>query len=198
MREKNHRYKSEYKEHNYTFWGILILVCLIIAVIIFFRHQMNKSNSNENATQTTLSNNTKAENFEQEPIIYTAEEIINKLKEKGFSIGRVVVYNEETDLNNLLGRPNQYITKINFEDTRIEGNESLDEDTMLGGTIETFNNNTDMENRKEYCEALSSQFSASNQYIYGNNYALLRIDNELTPSQAKEYEEAFNEIIDGN
>ena len=198
MSERNYRYKSEYKEHNYTFWGILILVCLIIAFVIFFRYQMTKNNSSENVSQTTVNNDVKNEISEQEPVVYTAEEIINKLKEKGFNIGRVVVYNEETDLNELLGRPNQYITKINFEDTRIEDNVYLDEDTMLGGTIETFNNNTDMKNRQQYCEAISSRFSISNQYICGNDYALLRIDNELTPSQAKEYEEAFNKIIDGN
>lgn len=199
MRSNNNKYKQELKEHHYTFWGLLIIICLIIALVLFIRYQTTKSNNIETIAQNTLKNENVVENIEEKEIkIYTAEEIVNKLKENGLSIGRIVVYNEETDLNNLLGRPNQYITKANFEDIRIEGNEYLDEDTMLGGTVETFDNLSDLENRKEYCESLGRQFSISTQYIHENNYALLRIDNELTPTQAQEYEKVFNEIIEGD
>ena len=49
----------------------------------------------------------------------TAEEICNELKNNNNNIGKIVVYTEETDSNNLLGRPNQYTSKVNFADNRI-------------------------------------------------------------------------------
>lgn len=36
----------------------------------------------------------------------TAEKITNILKESGLDLGEIVVYNEETDINDLLERPN--------------------------------------------------------------------------------------------
>ncbi len=135
----------------------------------------------------------------------TAEDIVVKLKEKGLNIGKYVTYTEETDLNNLLGRPNQYISKTTFEVIGIEQiNSTLDSDSFseeeinepTGGTIEVFNNEEDMKKRKEYVEAISSSMSALAEYSYGKGCALLRLDHELTPSQAKEYEKAFYEIIE--
>lgn len=178
------------KKQIYKKWWFLLIVLLVIVGIIVISISINK-------TQTT---NTVARNQEQEKM--TAEEIVNKLKEKGLSIGKIVVYTEETDLNNLLGRPNQYTSKIIFEDIRLEqvnaNNEFLNEEERnepTGGTIEVFNNKADMEKRKNYVETLSSSASIFNQYIYANDYAILRLENELTPTQAQEYEKVFNEIM---
>ena len=89
-----------------------------------------------------------------------------------------------------------------FEDTRLEqvntDNEYLTEEERnepTGGTVEVFKDKTDMEKRKSYIENLSSSVSIFNQYIYSNDYVLLRLEHELTPTQAKEYEEAFNQIM---
>lgn len=131
----------------------------------------------------------------------TAEEIINKMKEKNTNIGKVVVYTEETDLNQLLGRPGQYISKISFEDKRLEqenaDNEYLTEEERnepTGGTIEVFENEKDMKKRKEYIEGFSTS-SLFSQYVYSKGNVLLRVDGDLTPTQAKEYESLLNEII---
>lgn len=135
----------------------------------------------------------------------TAEEIVVKLKEKGLNIGKYVTYTEETDLNDLLGRPNQYISKTTFEVVGLEQiNSNLDSEYFLeeeinepiGGTVEVFNNEEDMKKRKEYVEAISSSMSALAEYSYSKDYVLLRLNHELTPSQAKEYEKAFYEIIE--
>lgn len=58
-----------------------------------------------------------------------------------------------------------------------------------------FNNKSDAEKRKNYIETISGSISMFNQYIYINDYAILRLENELTPTQAQEYESAFNEIM---
>ena len=167
---------------------IVIILIIVGAYFLFF----NKSNKTVETVET--SNN--------EPIKLTAEEIINKLKEKGLNIGKIVVYTEETDTNDLLGRPNQYTSKASFEDTRLEqnyDNEYMEEELRnepTGGTIEVFANKEDAQARKEYVESVTSSISFLAEYIYWNDYALLRLENELTPTQAKEYETAFNEIME--
>ncbi len=168
-----------------VFIGIIVLVVIGIIVGVL------------------LMNNTSQETSSK--VQMTAEEIVNKLKENNANIGKIVVYTEETDLNKLLGRPNQYISKVTFEDKRIEQVE-LDEEFSTeeerneptGGTIEVFKNKNDMESRKRYVEQISGAASIFAQYIYSSDYALLRLDSDLTPTQAKEYEEAFYKIIENN
>lgn len=174
---------------KWWFWVIVIITVITIIGVIFI---------NKNQPQTV---NSETQNQTWEKM--TAEEIGNKLKEKGLSIGKIVMYTEETDLNNLLGRPNQYTSKIIFEDTRLEqvnaNNEFLTDEERnepTGGTIEIFNNKEDMQNRKNYIETLASSASIFNQYVYSNDYALLRLEHDLTPTQAQEYEKAFNEIME--
>ena len=52
-----------------------------------------------------------------------------------------------------------------------------------------------MLNRKKYVESFSSS-SMFSQYVYSKGNALLRIDGKITPTQAKEYEELFNKIVE--
>lgn len=134
----------------------------------------------------------------------TAEELLIKLKEKNENIGRYVVYTEETDLNSLLGRPNQYTSKVTFEDKRLEQtNLSLDSkyftqeeiNEPTGGTIEVFKTEEDLIKRKKYVETITSSMSALVEYSYSDGIYLLRLNKDLTPSQAKEYEEIFYSIV---
>ena len=170
------------------------IIAIVIAVVVILAIIISIVAVNKRGTETST------ETIENEKM--TAEVIVNKMKEKTSNIGKVVVYNEENDLNNLLGRPNQYTSKATFEDIRLEqknaDNEFLTEEERnepIGGTIEVFNNETDMNNRKAYIESLSSSVSLFNQYIYAKGNVLLRLENDLTPTQAKEYEDIFNEII---
>lgn len=183
MEEKE---KTFYKK--WLFWGCItiLLIAIIIGVIKYF-------SPNEEEVTSEIEEN-----------IYTAEELFNKIKEKNANVGRHVVYNEETDLNELLGRPNQYTSKVTFEDLRIEQtNQNLDSEYFseeeinepIGGTIEVFNNEEDMKKRKEYVNAISSSMSMFSEYSYGEKIYLLRLDNALTPSEAEEYEKIFYEII---
>lgn len=125
----------------------------------------------------------------------TAEEIVNQFKDAGYPISKIIVYTEENDVNELLGRPNQYISKINFADSR---KDQVDiENNPVGGSIEVFNNNEDAEARKKHVEDIIKATGMFNQYIYIENNVLLRIDGALTPEQAKEYEDGFHLMIDG-
>ena len=169
---------------------VLILTVLLIIVGGIFLYFKNNKSKVENVSNAEITKE------------MTAEDIINAMKEQNSNIGKVVIYNEETDLNKLLGRPNQYTSKITFEDKRIEqkntDNEFLspeEQNEPTGGTIEVFNNSEDMMKRKEYINQISSSASIFNQYIYSKNKVLLRLENELAPTQAKEYEDLFNTIV---
>lgn len=120
----------------------------------------------------------------------TAEEIIQVIKDKGLPVGTVVSYTAETDTNNLLGKPNQYTSKVNFEDTRIKDNKP---DDPLGGTIEVFNNKQDASARKKYIEDVTKDRPVLQQYMYLCDNILLRIENRLTIDQAKEYADVLGE-----
>ena len=94
---------EEEKTSIFKKWWFLVCIVLIVCGIITFVI-LNNNKEIQTDTKTQL----------------TAEEITNKLKEKGLNIGKIVVYTEETDTNNLLGRPNSYISKTVFADTRLK------------------------------------------------------------------------------
>lgn len=166
---------------------ITIILCMIlVASTVVVVRKFDSANTLSN------NNNNNVQNVDSKKV--TAEEIINLMKEKNSNIGNVIVYNEETDLNNLLGRPNQYISKVQFADNRLDQT-YVKENDAKGGTIEVFNNKEDLESRKKYIESISSQASIFSQYIYSKGYALLRLESDLTPEQAKEYENLFYEIV---
>lgn len=116
---------------------------------------------------------------------YNASELIDVLKSKGLPISDRLVFTASTDYNKLLGRPNQYISKADFADNRYQQN---DPEYLVGGTIETFNNSSDLQRRVSYLNGIGEDYETVN-----GNY-LLRIRNYLTPDQAKEYENAFKSI----
>lgn len=169
--------KSE-RKNNKVIYVIAVIVILIIGALGVFLVNQNKKVS---------TNNEQSKNM-------TAEDICSELKNSNSNIGKIVVYTSETDMNNLLGRPNQYTSKVNFVDNRIS-QEYVEENDAKGGTIEVFENKTDMEKRKEYIEQISNSSSMFTQYIYSKGNVLLRLEKELTPEQAKEYEEAFYKIV---
>lgn len=123
-------------------------------------------------------------------IILNAEEFVEKLKAEGIEIVRTVSYTEETDANNLLGRPNQYTSKVNFALKKDEVFEGEDPEN----TIEVFEKEADALARKKYVEGVSKNLSFATQYIYHNGVYVLRIDNQTTPKEARRIEEVFLRI----
>lgn len=177
---------------------LIVVIAFITGIIII----LNKPSTNDEPKKQSEVVESASSVIDKLKNNITAEEVVNKLKDEVSNIGRVVVYNEETDLNNLLGRPNQYTSKATFEDTRLEqtnlDNEYLSEEERnepTGGTVEVFENKEDAEARKNYIESLSNSFSFLVQYIYLKDNVLLRVEGDLTPTQAEEYEKAFNKIM---
>ncbi|OCY53101.1 hypothetical protein BFR81_06375 [Acinetobacter pittii] len=112
-------------------------------------------------------------------------------------------FTEEDDLNNQLGRPNQYIEKVSWPDKRIDPkfesdgfyDEENDPSEFKGGTIEKFRNTADLNRRYEYIKNIYLKSPFLNQYMYKKGLFLMRLDKAFTPTQAKQYEREFNKVV---
>lgn len=119
----------------------------------------------------------------------STEGLIQAFKDAGLSVIDEVIYTSSTDPNKLLGRPGEYIAKINFNDSNFS--ETGDTPEL---TIEQFSNKEDMEKRRDYIQTItdSSSLNAFKYYIYDNNVFLFRIPYDVTPEKAAEYASVFN------
>jgi hypothetical protein len=88
----------------------------------------------------------------------TAAQLVAALKAKGLPISDSFTYDENTDQNKLLGRPNQYIGKVNFRDSRTQYSTATGADISVtdGGSVEVFANTVDAGKRFTYIQAISS------------------------------------------
>lgn len=121
----------------------------------------------------------------------TAGQMIVKFQKADLSVDSYIVFDENTDLNKLLGRPNQYISKVNFSDSRLE---QVEGDDPNGGSIETFKNTDDLNIRKDHLDNVAKKMPVFTQYIFVNRNYLLRLSSDLTPEQANEYKKVFMSI----
>ena len=126
----------------------------------------------------------------------TADQILQGLKSHGLPIGVSFTYNAANDLNHDLGRPFQYIGKVNFKDTRISSTEQGAAISVSdGGSIEVFANESDTMHRFSYLQALSKSGSPFFvEYEYLDGVVILRISSQLTPDQAAKYQAALKAL----
>jgi len=125
-----------------------------------------------------------------EPKVTTVESIYNAFKGAGIPVTQVEIYTAETDPNELLGRPGQYVAKANWADSRLEQVEG----DLRGGTVELFLSQDDLQGRKGYIEAVTQGIPALIEYTYARGNFLLRLDHGLTPVQAAEYQEVLEDL----
>lgn len=132
----------------------------------------------------------------------TSDQIVQKMKDDySIPITRELTYTEETDVNELLGRPNQYTSKTNWNDERDADTVQMcidyPDDDYRDCTVEVFENESDAKEREDYLKDTweIGGMLKQDQYMYRAGTALLRVSYAITPDQAKEYEKAFNEIM---
>lgn len=132
----------------------------------------------------------------------TATEYLEALQAEGCPITEIYTWTEETDINGLLGRPGQYISKADFMDANIDPDEvfePVEENGLPGGTIEVFADEETCQARYDYLNEFTDAslgVFGLNQYMYKSDTAILRVSFDLTPSQAAQYEEAFIKIAE--
>lgn len=127
----------------------------------------------------------------------TSSELVAIFVDAGYPIGEVEDYTAESDLNHLLGRPGAYTSKTTFADSRLK-QITLFEAPPLGGTFEVFDNEADAQNRISYLHQIVGTSGPFFQYEYSYKNVYFRIEGALTPQQALQYEQAFNDICDGD
>jgi len=113
--------------------------------------------------------------------------VIGQLKAAGLPIDAVTAYSAADDPNHLLGRPGQYISKAMFHDSRLD----VGTEVGNGGSVETFANADDLQNRAKYVQAIARSSALFSEYDYSAGRTLLRVSSKLTPDQAAAYEKAF-------
>src|SRR5258708_37112079 len=110
------------------------------------------------------------------PQTSSPDTVLKAFQSAGISISNIVVLTADSDPNKLLGRPNQYIAKVDWKDTRITtpGDPGID----TGGTLEIFSTIDDLQARKQYIDALSKSPLFA-EYTYANGIMLLRLSHQL-------------------
>jgi hypothetical protein len=111
--------------------------------------------------------------------------VLGQLRGHGLPIGEHVEYTAETDPNELLGRPGQYVSKVNFNDKRLTPDDDFTVDA--GGSIEAFASPDEAAARVAYIDSVTEGNAMLVEYHWANGPVVLRVSKGLTPDQADEY-----------
>jgi hypothetical protein len=120
----------------------------------------------------------------------TASDVVAKLKTAGLPIAETKDYTADDDPNKLLGRPNQYTSKTSFHDSTLPKSASFSTDG--GGSVEVFDTADLAKAREDYVKSVIGTSALLAEYDYLSGPVLLRLGHELTPTQAKAYQDALN------
>ena len=124
-----------------------------------------------------------------------SEALLNDVKSVDENIGRIEAFDEKTDPNENLGRPNQYISKADFEDLRVE----QIGDYLCGGTVETFEDEKDCDDRLEYLRSFQDPSMGAfglNDYIFKYDKVIFRLSYDLTTDEAKAFHEQLDKVME--
>lgn len=106
-------------------------------------------------------------------------------------IVEIEVYTEDTDPNELIGRPGQYTSAAVLADKDTEGGTGTDR----GATIEVFETADDAKVRSEYILGiLKGESWLGTEWHHLSGTALLRVSGTLKPSVNKVYEQAWTQV----
>ena len=123
-----------------------------------------------------------------------AQTIIGKLKNANLGLKNVQVQDEDTDPNNLLGRPNGYASKIAFSDSRVSRDDTVGaaKDAIeRGGSIEVYPDSAGAKARATYIQEMLKATGFGAEYDYVKGPILVRVTGNLTPTKAMDYQAAL-------
>jgi hypothetical protein len=103
----------------------------------------------------------------------------------------------DNDPNHLLGRPNQYTSKVTFTDGRIKEADvegTKEGDVERGGAVEVFADPAAATARAKYIQAVTQSLPALAEYDYVHGTVLVRVSHYLTPEQAGQYKAAADKL----
>ncbi|MEW1761920.1 hypothetical protein AB0393_36155 [Streptomyces cyaneofuscatus] len=103
------------------------------------------------------------------------------------------VVTEDDDPNHLLGRPDQYTSKVTFTDSRIKVDDVADAEpgsVGLGGAIEVFTTAADARARADDIKNVTKGMPLLAEYGFVRGTVLIRVSHYLTPTQSADYKAA--------
>lgn len=121
----------------------------------------------------------------------TVTTVLKRLTDAGLPLSNIAVTSENTDPNDLLGRPNGYIARASFE--LPDGDMDAEQyDMDRGGAIEVWPTEEAARRRSTYLLELDKAAPIlGNEYNYVRGPVLLRITGKVKPSVAAQFEAAF-------
>ena len=120
----------------------------------------------------------------------TASTVEAYIQAKGLPITGLIVYNASTDPNHLLGRPNGYLSKVAWQDTRIPQTDQADDPGGVewGGGIEVYPTAQGAQDRASYLSSIEqSDPIVGTEYDYVLGPILLRVSGTFIPTTAQGY-----------
>lgn len=124
-----------------------------------------------------------------------AAAVVAKLTAAGLPISNVAAVTAANDPNQLLGRPNEYVGKNTFTDTRVDPSKARDSAAGavdLGGAVEVFSKASDAKVRAAWIQSVKKSTPIfGTEYDYVSGAVLLRLSQALTPDQAAAYQKAL-------
>jgi endonuclease YncB( thermonuclease family) len=131
----------------------------------------------------------------------TAEQVVRQLGDHVRTSNLVTVVDAASDPNKLLGRPNGYLSKAVFADSRIDSDALLGaagDGMEQGGSVEVFADEDGATARRTYIQEIGKRLPiVAGEYDFQNGPILLRASRQLTPPQAAEYSSALSDIVAG-
>lgn len=136
----------------------------------------------------------------------SAEDVLKRFVDSGLPIGRVDTYTDENDPEHLLNRPGHYIGKCAWEDTRYQATtpegkaaedvmyKELGVSGLAGGFIEVFETKEALQAREGLLRAAYENNPAIHQYIYVHKNIIIRVNQQVTPKHAEEYQKALTSL----
>lgn len=108
--------------------------------------------------------------------------IIGSLRQSGLPLSGVQALTAENDPDKLLGKSGSYLSKVVFKDQR---------NAKVDGAIELFGDDASMKSRQEKLEAIAKANPQLARYVYANGGTkmLMHLSKDLTPEQAKSYQQ---------
>jgi hypothetical protein len=116
--------------------------------------------------------------------------VLDALRAAGLPLSNAAVQDENTDPNNLIGRPNGYLSRTSFD---LSGGDPDGEKYGIdrGGVIEVFPDTASAAARSKFIQdALKSMQILGTEYHYLNGPVLVRVTGKVKPSTAKPFEAA--------
>lgn len=131
------------------------------------------------------------------PAVLNASQVMAKLAQLVPQAKQTVVVTAANDGNHLLGRPNEYTSKVDFSDSRIPASDGQGDDpgdVDFGGSIEVFPSPALAAARVKYIQAVTASVPMFSEYDYQAGDAVIRVSHYLTPAQAADYQKAVKTL----